>query len=92
MLISSRMPKPPLCAHRYTGPGRNVTSPPVKVSIPMRLAASMFTWNDTFHAGRSKAMDRFSARTFLPVALLPASRRFRPHRSAAAAASQISRP
>ena len=92
MLISSRMPKPPFLAHRYTGPGRKVTCPPTKVSMPMRLAASMFTWNDTSQAGRPKAMARFSASTFLPVALLPASSRFSPHSRAAAAASHTSFP
>ena len=42
MLISSRMPKPPSLAHLVMGPWRKLTSPPVKVSVPMRDAASVF--------------------------------------------------
>ena len=42
MFISSRMPKPPSFAHFVMGPWRKLTSPPVKVSVPMREAASVF--------------------------------------------------
>ena len=52
----------------------------------------MFTWKETFQAGRPKAWARFSARTFLPVALLPESSRFSPQSRAAMAASQTSFP
>ena len=42
MFISSSMPKPPSCAHCVIGPGRKLTSPFLKVSVPMSEAASVF--------------------------------------------------
>lgn len=47
MLISSKMQKPPYCAASATGPRRSRTSPPVKVSVPISVLLSVFTWNDT---------------------------------------------
>ncbi len=46
MLISSRMQKPPSSAAWATGPRRSRTSPPVKVSVPMRVLLSVFTWKE----------------------------------------------
>ena len=58
----------------------------------MRAAASTLTYMDTSQAGRPKAAARFSASTFLPVALGPARSRCSPHSRAAAAPSQTSLP
>ena len=92
MLISSKTPKPPHWAHWYTGPGRNTTSPFRKVSVPSMEVASTLMWKEIFHIGRWKAAARFSANTFLPVALGPASSRFWPHSRAAMASSQTFLP
>ena len=70
----------------------STTRPSWRVSAPIRAAASTFTYMDTSHTGRPKTAARFSARTFLPVALGPARSRCSPHRRAAAALSQISWP
>ena len=42
MLISSRTPKPPASAQAQMGPFWKETSPFLKVSVPIRLAASVF--------------------------------------------------
>ena len=62
------------------------------LTAPIIDAASIPTWKDTSHTGRSNSAARFSQRMFLPVAFGPDSSRFRPLRSAAIAASQISLP
>ena len=92
MFTSSSTPKPPSRAHWEMGPSRKTTSPFFRVSAPTREAASTFTYMDTSQLGRPKAAARFSASTFFPVALGPASSRCCPHRRAAAAPSQISFP
>ena len=42
MFISSSTPKPPSVAHCVMGPGRKLTAPSLKVSVPTSEAASVF--------------------------------------------------
>ena len=73
MFTSSSTPKPPCRAQEQMGPSRNTTCPSFSVSAPISAAASTLTYMDTSHTGRPNTDARFSASTFLPVALGPAS-------------------
>lgn len=72
--------------------GTELDFPVLKVSVPSMADASMLIWKEMFHMGRENTWARFSARTFLPVALGPTRSKFCPHKRAERASSQTSLP